>query len=127
MRRCLQIASLAALTVSLAACAAMQERAVESAATLPGQVEPVYAAAIARDHAIFWVTSNGCTAKEDLRPVVTEVGAGSEITLRRLKDDRCRSPQPNGLEVRWTFEELGLPPGARLSVRNPSQVAAPAV
>ena len=89
---------------------------------LPGQVEPVHDAAIARDEAVFWVTSNGCTAKEDITPVVRSSSDGPIITLRRIKEDRCRETLPEGTEVRWSFEELGLAPGSRLSVENPYQL-----
>ncbi|MBP8072252.1 MAG: hypothetical protein KAY20_01675, partial [Brevundimonas sp.] len=91
-------------------------------ADLPGQVEPVHAAAIARDEAVFWVTSNGCTAKEDIAPVVRSSSDGPIITLRRIKEDRCRESLPEGTEIRWSFEELGLAPGSRLSVDNPYQL-----
>lgn len=116
------------LVLTASACASRDQALtpLSQMANLPGQVEPVYAAAIARDQAIFWVTSNGCTEKSDLWPVVTTEDKGAVITLRRVNDDRCRSPQPNGLEVRWSFEELGLAPGTRLSVRNPAQVSTPA-
>lgn len=123
------LAGCALLTMSAAACAIQDRSGLAPAPTsagfaqaLPGQVEPVHAAVIARDQAIFWVTSNGCTAKGDLTPVVAPKDGGSVITVRRLKEDRCQRPQPDGVEVRWTFEELGLAPGARLSVENPAQV-----
>jgi len=94
----------------------------QTAEVLPGQVEPVHAAAIARDEAVFWVTSNGCTAKEDITPVVRASSEGPIISLRRIKQDRCRESRPEGAEVRWSFEELGLAPGSRLSVENPYQL-----
>lgn len=90
-------------------------------AALPGLMEPIHAAAIAQDQAVFWVSSNGCTAKADLTPVVRRVGDGSTITLRRLKEDRCEQPMAEGVEMRWSFEEMGLAPGAHVSVENPYQ------
>lgn len=89
---------------------------------MPGQLEPIHAAAIAQDQAVFWVSSNGCTSKDDLTPVVRRGGDGSVITLRRIKEDRCAELQPQGVEMRWSFEELGLEPGARVSVENPYQL-----
>ncbi len=91
-------------------------------ASLPGSVEPIHSAAIAQDQAVFWVSSNGCTAKADLTPVVRRASEGSTITLRRIKEDRCDRPVAEGVEVRWTFEEMGLQPGARVSVENPYQM-----
>jgi hypothetical protein len=123
-----RIATLAAallLAAALPGCSALQqvtERFQTPRADLPGQVEPVHAVAITGDQAVFWVTSNGCTAKEDITPVVRDSGGGPIITLRRIKEDRCRETQPEGTEVRWSFEELGLAPGTRLSVDNPYQL-----
>lgn len=102
----------------LSACAT---RAPEIA-SLPGQVEPVHAAVIAQNQAAFWVSSNGCTAKADIQPVVRQSSDGPIITLRRIKEDRCRQVQPEGVEMRWSFEELGLANGSRLSVENPYQL-----
>jgi len=123
-----QIATLAAalaLSAALPGCSAVQEFAGQFPAPqveMPGHVEPVHAAAIARDEAVFWVTSNGCTAKEDITPVVRASSDGPIITLRRIKEDRCREILPEGAELRWSFEELGLAPGSRLSVENPYQL-----
>ena len=61
-------------------------------------------------------------ARRDLTPVVRPVRNGSVITLRRIKEDRCVEVQPQGVEMRWSFEELGLEPGARVSVENPYQL-----
>ncbi len=125
MKRIAMLAAALALTLLLPGCTAMQQMAGPFQAPreeLPGQVEPVHAAAIARDEAVFWVTSNGCTAKEDITPVVRSSSDGPIITLRRIKEDRCRETLPEGTEVRWSFEELGLAPGSRLSVENPYQL-----
>lgn len=91
-------------------------------ASLPGHVEPVHAAVIAQNQAAFWVSSNGCTAKADIQPVVRQSSDGPIITLRRIKEDRCREVRPEGVEMRWSFEELGLANGSRLSVENPYQL-----
>ena len=89
----------------------------------PGQIEPVHAAAIVQDQAVFWVSSNGCTRKADLLPVVRRHGDASVITLRRLKEDRCLEPRDQGVEMRWTFQEMGLAPGTRVSIENPYQLS----
>ena len=125
MKRIATLAATAALIASLAGCAAVQQIAGgfrTPQEEMPGQVEPVHAAAIARDEAVFWVTSNGCTAKEDITPVVRSSSDGPIITLRRIREDRCRESRPEGTEVRWSVEELGLAPGSRLSVENPYQL-----
>lgn len=116
---CLIVA--AALTTS--ACALFQRGdETVSTAAMPGQIEPIHAAAITRDLAVFWVSSNGCTVKEDLTPVVDRAGDGSTITLRRIDEDRCDRPMTDGVEIIWSFEELGLDPGSRVQVNNPYQL-----
>lgn len=127
MTRIAKLAASLVLIAVLPGCSALQQLAGSSRAPqedLPGQIEPVHAAAIARDQAVFWVTSNGCTAKEDIMPVVRASSGGPIITLRRIKEDRCRETLPDGAEVRWSFEELGLEPGSRLSVESPYQLPA---
>ncbi len=91
-------------------------------AALPGQVEPLHAAAVANGQAVFWVSSNGCTVKDDLIPVVQQRVGRAVITLRRVKPDDCTSPQIGGVELVWTFDELGLKPGQAVSVENPYQL-----
>ena len=125
MKRIATLAAALALTATLPGCSTVQQIAEQfrpPQVEMPGQIEPVHAAAIAHDEAVFWVTSNGCTAKEDITPVVRASIDGPVITLRRIKEDRCLETQPEGTEVRWSFEELGLPPGTRLSVENPYQL-----
>ena len=126
MRSIATAAAVLALVPMLSACAVVrqftnQPRMPETAA-LPGQVEPVQAAVIAQNPAAFWVSSNGCPAKADSQPVVRQSSDGPIITLRRIKEDRCRQVQPEGVEMRWSFEELGLADGSRLSVENPYQL-----
>lgn len=119
------LAAALVLTAMLTGCSTVQQLAGRfrpPPEDLPGQVEPVHAAVIARNEAVFWVTSNGCTAKEDITPVVRTSSDGPIITLRRIKEDRCRETLPDGAEMRWSFEELGLAPGSRLSVENPYQL-----
>ncbi len=126
MQRIVMLTAAVVLVTALSGCSAVQQmagRLQTRQEPLPGQIEPVHAAAIARDEAVFWVTSNGCTAKEDITPVVRSSNDGPIITLRRIREDRCRESRPEGTEVRWSFEELGLAPGSRLSVENPYQLS----
>lgn len=124
MKRIAVPGAVAGLALLLSACALLgpSDQPTVALADLPGQMEPVHAAVIAQNQAVFWVTSNGCTAKDDLTPVVRRSHGETVITLRRLKQDLCTVPVRNGLEVRWTFEEMGLPDGARVSIENPYQM-----
>lgn len=89
----------------------------------PGVVEPIRAAAVGQDTVLFWINSNGCTEKSDLVPVVRETYDGARVTLRRVRDDTCTDPAKDGVELRWSFEEMGLEPGTRLQVANPYRPA----
>ena len=125
MKRIVTLSAALSLSATLPGCALVdrftgQEPTVVAEA--PGQIEPVHAAAIVQDQAVFWVSSNGCTQKADLTPVVRRTGDASVITLRRLKEDRCLEPRAQGVELRWSFQEMGLAPGSRVSVENPYQL-----
>lgn len=126
MKRTVTLAGAAMLAMAASGCALVDRwtgrEPVTTVAEGPGQVEPVHAAAIVQDQAVFWVSSNGCTQKSDLLPVVRREGDASVITLRRLKEDRCLEPRDAGVEMRWSFQEMGLAPGARVSVENPYQL-----
>ena len=118
--------AIVAAALATSACATLGDRADTGVvnAAMPGQVEPIHAAALVNDLAVFWVSSNGCTGKDDLMPVVSLHGDASVITLRRIAEDRCETPVEDGVEMIWSFEELGLKPGARVSVNNPYQLPA---
>ena len=125
MRSFIVVAALGLLP-GLAGCAMVErlvpQRQAIAAADLPGQIEPIHAAAIADDQAVFWVSSNGCTRKDDLTPVVRPDRDGAVITLRRVREDSCKEPRPEGVQVSWSFQELGLESGARVTVENPYQM-----
>ncbi len=125
MRSSIALAIALAAAPPLAGCAMLDRfrpaRPVETVA-LPGQLEAIHAAAIANDQAVFRVSSNGCTRKADLTPVVRTERDGAVITLRRLREDPCGQHQPEGVEMSWSFQELGLAPGARVTVENPYQM-----
>ncbi len=114
------MATAAAALVS--ACAGGAEPPSVSTAGMPGALEPIHAAAFTKDAAVFWVSSNGCTHKEDLIPIVSIKGADAVITLRRIDEDTCKEPLAHGIELKWSFEELGLAPGSPVSVNNPYQL-----
>lgn len=93
--------------------------ALVSTEGMPGQLEPIHAVAFTRDLAVFRVSSNGCTDKSDVKPFITRLKDSAVITLRRLDEDRCTRPVKDGVQIEWTFEELGLPSGAHVVVNNP--------
>lgn len=107
---------------SLAACATAAREPTVSTQGMPGALEPIHAAAFTKNEAVFWVSSNGCTKKEDLIPIVSLQGGNAVITLRRIDEDKCRQDMVQGVELKWSFQELGLTPGAPISVNNPYQM-----
>ncbi len=125
MKRIITLAGAITAAMAISGCALIERWTPQEPAAMaeaPGQIEPVHAAAIVQDQAVFWVSSNGCTEKADLLPVVRRDGDGSVITLRRVKEDRCLHPLEQGVEMRWSFQEMGLSPGTRVSVENPYQL-----
>ena len=64
------------------------------------------------------VDSNGCTQASDFEVAVADNNP-VEITLRRTKQDLCRALVPNGVELRWTYADLGLDAGTPARIFNP--------
>lgn len=68
--------------------------------------------------------SRGCTS-EDSFDVITEfappgaTGAYAVSLVRKVPDECAGDPLPNGVALFYARGELGLPPGARIVVRNP--------
>jgi hypothetical protein len=64
--------------------------------------------------------SNGCTNKEDFRPVVRERDHDRfDVGFRRTREDNCRALMPEGRTMTWSFAELGIPRDARVIILNP--------
>jgi len=64
------------------------------------------------------VDSNGCTSAADFAVSVAE-GTPVDITLTRTRQDPCRAIVREGVELRWTYEELGLTAGQTVRIANP--------
>ena len=64
------------------------------------------------------VDSNGCTQASDFEVAVADNNP-VEITLRRTKQDLCKALVPDGVELRWTYADLGLDPGTAARILNP--------
>jgi hypothetical protein len=62
--------------------------------------------------------SNGCTAAADFAVAISE-GDVTDITLTRQSPDLCKALVPDGVELRWTYAELGLEAGDAVRVTNP--------
>jgi len=64
------------------------------------------------------VDSNGCTDASDFAVALAE-GDTTDVTLTRRTPDLCRALVPDGVELRWTYEDLGLEAGDTARVTNP--------
>lgn len=121
------LAGLIAAT-ALSACAQTRQDSapvvlpVAAAQAMPGALEPIHAVAFTADQAVFRVSSNGCTAKGDITPVITRIANDTLITLRRTHEDRCDAIVEDGVEIIWSFEELGLLPGEAVEINKPYQL-----
>ncbi len=86
-------------------------------------VEPVLAwRQNAAGELVVRVYSNGCTNKDSFDAVATgspRAGWAFDVTLTRHFPDSCEAILPQGVELVWTRDELGLPPSARLALTNP--------
>ncbi len=66
------------------------------------------------------VGSNGCTSLDSFEVQLTEASDGyTDVVLNRRSPDVCKALVPEGVELAWTFETLGLPSDARLRLLNP--------
>ena len=80
--------------------------------------EPIREARFADGGLVVRVDSNGCTQASDFEIAVAD-NTPTEITLRRTKPDLCKALVPDGVELRWTYADLGLEPGAPARILNP--------
>ena len=65
------------------------------------------------------MSSNGCTNKETVDASVDQDGRNEyEIAFDRIREDNCRAYFPNGVEMSWSYKELGIPSGAYVRVLN---------
>jgi hypothetical protein len=68
------------------------------------------------------VFSNGCTNKDSFDAVATgspRAGWAFDVTLTRHFPDTCEAILPQGVELVWMRDELGLPESAQMSLTNP--------
>ena len=79
----------------------------------------VYAADVSANTIAFNVSDNGCTDRSffDVR-VYDEDDDAFEVGLRRTRTDHCKAYNPEGTTVSWTFQELGIPADAEVTVLN---------
>ena len=80
----------------------------------------VFGATVHQSHVTFQVTSNGCTDRSYFEvDVDRHSGDRYSLELDRIRPDNCRALIADGVEVSWSFDELGLPQGASVEIDNP--------
>ncbi|MDI1282476.1 MAG: hypothetical protein ACI9YM_000407 [Brevundimonas sp.] len=89
-----------------------------TAITTTGPAETLRAVRFADGRLIAQVESNGCTTAADFAVSVAE-GTPVDITLTRTRPDPCKAIVPDGVELSWTYAELGLTSGEAAHVANP--------
>lgn len=80
--------------------------------------EAIRSARFADGGLVVRVDSNGCTQASDFELAVVD-GSPADITVRRTRADLCKALVPDGVELRWTYADLGLEPGTPTRILNP--------
>jgi hypothetical protein len=79
----------------------------------------VYGADVSGNSVAFIVSSNGCTDRSFFDfDILDDDGDVFEIGVRRVRQDHCKALVPEGVEIGWTYSEMGLPDDAEVIVRN---------
>jgi hypothetical protein len=117
-RRALLFLSLALLAGCASAPSGPPQVIAAPGASLP-ELEPVYAVAAGRDALTLIVASNGCTRKEDFAFHVERRDGVERLSFGRRRLDTCKSFAPGKVDIRFTWEELGLAGGAPVFLLNP--------
>lgn len=73
------------------------------------------------DTVVITAPSNGCTSKDSFRADTEKGDNVHRITFERVRADNCEAFIPDGVELSWTFAELGVPAGAKVVVRHYSR------
>lgn len=74
------------------------------------------------------VPTGGCTKKADFEVSASQASKGAaKIEIRRLRRDSCKGYFPDGLKLLFTWDDLKLPAGTKLTVANlaPNRSAPP--
>ncbi|MEL6323330.1 MAG: hypothetical protein AAFQ84_03765 [Pseudomonadota bacterium] len=78
----------------------------------------VYGADVSDSTVTFNVTDNGCTDRSFFDVRVFGNDDDFEVGLKRTRQDYCKALNPDGAVVSWSFQELGIPDGAKVRILN---------
>ncbi|MBI1685725.1 hypothetical protein [Caulobacter hibisci] len=85
------------------------------------ELESIYAVGLEKGELVARVSSNGCTKAEDFKVEANRRDSVVAVTLTRERPDLCRALVPEGKEVRFDLDGLGVQRSDRVRVRNPLQ------
>lgn len=86
-------------------------------------LEAVRSARIEGDRLVVRVESNGCTDASSFAVEITDADEDwTDLALKRQRPDLCKALAPDGVEVSWTFSELGLESGVKARLLNPTRL-----
>lgn len=103
----------------LSGCATAAPKIVAPSGAPFAELEPFYAVTAGRHALTISVASNGCTRREDFAFYLERRGDASTLAFGRKRLDTCKSFAMGKVELAWTYEELGVAPGAALFLLNP--------
>ena len=87
-----------------------------------GGPERLYGAMVEPDGVRVIAASNGCTSEDSFRVDVDRFTVNGVVRYRvefdRTNPDRCRAYMPEGVELFFPRERLGLPSDALISITN---------
>jgi hypothetical protein len=83
------------------------------------ELEPLYSAVAGKDGLTIQVSSNGCTAKDDIAFYLERRAGTVAVAFARRKVDTCRSFAMGKAEIAFTWAELGLAPRSPVFLLNP--------
>lgn len=63
--------------------------------------------------------SNGCTSEASFAVHIADTDGPAQVSLTRETPDPCRAIVAEGVELRWTYAELGLASGEDAIIQNP--------
>lgn len=81
-------------------------------------LEPLYGVALEKGELVARVSSNGCTKAEDFKVVADRRESGVAVTLTRERPDLCRALVPEGKELRFDLDAMGVQRTDKVRVRN---------
>lgn len=119
LRKCAALAGAGILALSASGCLIVNAESEDVFYRSHGG-ETILGANIEQGALAVRVASNGCTDKDYFDVDVDREG-DSRFTVEfdRTREDHCRAYFPDGVELVWSYAELGLPLDAKVSIANP--------